>query len=157
MDRKDGVGTMKAGELLKLCWLIANAEAKHLGATEILPIHFLLAVMKIIDPKLPDQLDGLNVSSEEWASMCKEAQSIRHYIDVIPDRVTQKRRRLRNRLASQRVNRPIDAEGMLHRSAKLKKAFSDACMFSEGDTLMLKTLVESLFELELLSLDDIDK
>ena len=147
---------MKAEELLKLCWIIANAEAKHLGATEILPIHFLLAAMKIIDPKFPEQLDKLNVSSEDWASMCKEARSIRHYIDVLPERVAIKRRGLRKRLAKQQVNAPVTAEGMLHRSESLKKAFSDACMLSKGDVLSLKTLVESLFELELVSLDDID-
>lgn len=147
---------MKAEELLKLCWIIANAEAKHLGATEILPIHFLLAAMKIIDPEFPEQLDKLNVSSEDWASMCKEAKSIRHYIDVLPERVAIKRRGLRKRLAKQQVNAPVTAEGMLHRSESLKKAFSDACMLSKDDILSLKTLVESLFELELVSLDDID-
>ena len=146
---------MKAEELLKLCWLIANTEAKHLGAAEIEPIHFLLAVMKIIDPAFPNQLDKLKVSSEEWAAMCKEAQSIRHYIDVMPDKVTNKRRNLRKRLAEHRVNAPVTAEGMLHRSEKLKKAFSDACMFTEGDTVTLMTLVKSLFELEVVSLDDI--
>ena len=147
---------MKAEELLKLCWIIANAEAKHLGATEILPIHFLLAAMKIIDPEFPEQLDKLNVSSEDWASMCKEAKSIRHYIDVLPERVAIKRRGLRKRLAKQQVNAPVTAEGMLHRSESLKKAFSDACMLSKGVVLSLKTLVESLFELELVSLDDVD-
>ena len=94
---------MKADELLQIAWLIANAEAKNLGATEILPVHFLLATMKIIDPSFPDQLDKLNVSSEKWAAMCKEAQSIRHYIDVMPDRVTRKRRTLRMRLAKKQV------------------------------------------------------
>lgn len=147
---------MKAEELLKLCWLIANAEAKHLGAKEIEPIHFLLAVMKIIDPVFPGQLDKLNVSSEEWSAMCKEAQSIRRYIDVMPERVTGKRRGLRKRLAAQQVNPPITEEGMLHRSASLKRAFSDACMFTEGDVLTLKKLVESLFELELVSIEDVD-
>lgn len=146
---------MKAEELLKLCWLIANAEAKNLGATEILPIHFLLATMKIVDPAFPGQLDKLNISSENWALMCKEAQSIRHYIDVMPDRVTRKRRGLRNRLAAKQVNAPIKAEGMLHRSESLKRAFSDACMLTKGDVLTLRALVESLFELELVSLDDI--
>ncbi len=146
---------MKVEELLKLCWIIANAEAKHLGAAEILPIHFLLAAMKIIDPKFPEQLDKLNVSSEDWASMCKEAQSIRRYIDVMPDKVTHKRRGLRNRLAEKRVNPPVEAEGMLHRSDNLRRAFSDAAMLSDGDVLTLKQLVESLFELELVSLDDI--
>ena len=146
---------MKAEELLKLCWLIANAEAKNLGAQEILPIHFLLATMKIVDPSFPDQLDKLNTTSEDWALMCKEAQSIRHYIDVMPDRVTRKRRGLRKRLASTQANAPIKAEGMLHRSESLKRAFSDAYVLTKGDVLTLRALVESLFELELVSLDDI--
>ena len=148
--------TLKAEELLKLCWLIANEEAKHLGASEILPIHFLLAVMKIIDPKFPDQLDNLNISSAEWAEMCKEAQSIRHYIDVLPEKVTGKRRRLRANLAGKQIRPQITQAGMLHRSETLKKAFHDACLFTDGDTLTLRTLVQSLFELELVSLDDIE-
>ena len=146
---------MHVEELLKLCWIIANAEAKQLGAEKIEPLHFLLGVMKIIDPKFPEQLDKLNVSSEEWSLMCKSAQNIRHYIDVIPDRVTQKRRKLRARLAGDQVRPPINQEGMLHRSESLKRAFHDACLFEEGDTLRLRTLVQSLFELELVSLDDI--
>lgn len=102
---------MKADGLLQIAWLIANAEAKNLGATEILPVHFLLATMKIIDPKFPEQLDALDVSSDDWAKMCKEAQSIRHYIDVLPDRVTKKRRTLRARLAQKQVRPPIKEEG----------------------------------------------
>lgn len=146
---------MKTEELLKLCWLISNEEAKHLGATEIAPLHFLLGVMKIIDPAFPEQLDKLNISSEEWALMCKSAQSIRHYIDVMPDKVTNKRRQLRARLAADRVRPPIAAAGMLHRSESLKRAFHDASLFVEGDVLTLRDLVQSLFELELVSLDDI--
>ena len=142
-------------KLLQVCWSIANVEAKYLGATEILPIHFLLAVMKVIDPEFPNQLDELDVSSKEWAAMCKEAQGIRRYIDVVPERVTDKRRSLRKRLAAMRTNPPIMVDGMLHRSADAKRAFSDAVMFIDGDTLTLRKLVESLFELELVSLDDI--
>lgn len=146
---------MHAEDLLKICWLIANAEAKQLGATEIEPLHFLLGVMKIIDPKFPEQLDELNITSEHWAKMCQSAQNTRHYIDVIPERVTGKRRRLRARLAGEQVRPSITQDGMLHRSASLKRAFHDACLFTEGDTLTLCALVQSLFELELLSLDDI--
>ena len=87
--------TIVPGGLLQVCWLIANAEAKNLGSAEILPIHFLLAVMKIIDPAFPGQLDALKISSDEWAAMCEEAQNIRRYIDVVPERVTNKRRGLR--------------------------------------------------------------
>ena len=147
--------TIKAGELLQLCWLIANEEAKHLGAKEILPIHFLLATMKIIDPMFPEQLDKLSISSEQWGAMCKEAQSIRHYIDVMPDRVTAKRRGLRKRLAEHQINPPVADDGMLHRAESLRRAFHDACIFTEGDTLTLHSLVRSMFELELVSLDDI--
>ena len=146
---------MKVGELLKFAWMIANLEAKHLGATEILPIHFLLAVMKIIDPKFPNQLDSLNVSTESWTAMCKEAVSIRHYIDIHPEQIARKRCLLRVRLAADRVHTPIAEAGMLHRSESLKKAFHDACLFAEGDVLTLRGLVQSLFELELISLDDI--
>ena len=60
MDEKSRA--IKADGLLQVCWLIANAEAKNLGAAEILPIHFLLAVMKIIDPAFPGQLDALKIS-----------------------------------------------------------------------------------------------
>ena len=142
-------------KLLQVCWLIANAEAKNLGAAEILPIHFLLAVMKVIDPEFPNQVDKLNVTSEEWAAMCKAAQNIRHYIDVMPEKVTGKRRRLRANLAGKQVRPPITQAGMLHRSEDMKRAFHDACLFTEGDTLTLRTLVQSLFELELVSIDDI--
>lgn len=153
MDEKSKA--IKADGLLQVCWLIANAEAKNLGSAEILPIHFLLAIMKIIDPAFPGQLDALKIPSDEWAAMCEEAQNIRRYIDVVPERVTNKRRGLRKRLAAKRVNPPITADGMLHRSSDVKRAFSDAVMFTEGDTLTLRKLVESLFELELVSLDDI--
>lgn len=147
---------MTADGLLQIAWLIANAEAKNLGATEILPVHFLLATMKIIDPSFPDQLDKLNVSSEEWAAMCKEAQSICHYIDVMPDRVTTKRRSLRARLAQKQLKPPIKAEGLLHRAKSTKRAFSDAIFFTDGDTVTLKQLVQSLFEMKLVDLSQVD-
>ncbi len=147
---------MKADGLLQIAWLIANAEAKNLGATEILPVHFLLATMKIIDPKFPDQLDAINITSEEWAKLCKEAQGIRHYIDVVPERVTKKRRTLRARLAQRQVRPPIKEAGFLHRARSTKRAFSDAIFFTEGDTVTLKQLVRSLFEMDLVNLSQVD-
>ncbi len=147
---------MKADGLLQIAWLIANAEAKNLGATEIQPVHFLLATMKIIDPKFPEQLDKLDVSSDEWATMCREAQSIRHYIEVLPDRVTKKRRILRARLVQKQVRPPIKEPGFLHRAKSTKRAFSDAIFFTDGDTVTLKQLVQSLFEMGLVDLSLVD-
>lgn len=147
---------MKVAPLLQIAWIIANAEAKNLGATEIQPVHFLLAVMKIIDPEFPTQLESLDVSSEEWCVMCKEAQSIRRYIDVLPERVTKKRRALRSRLAQDQVVPPIKAKGMLHRAKSTKRAFADAMFLAEGDELTLKQFVKSLFEIGLVGLSQID-
>ena len=88
--------------------------------------------------------------------MCKEAQSIRHYIDVMPDRVTTKRRSLRARLAQKQLRPPIKAEGLLHRAKSTKRAFSDAIFFTDGDTVTLKQLVQSLFEMDLVNLSQVD-
>lgn len=147
---------MKADGLLQVAWILANAEAKNLGATEILPVHFLLATMKIIDPNFPEQLDALNVTSEDWAKMCKEAQSIRHYIDVLPDRITKNRRILRARLVQKQVHPPIKEVGFLHRANSTKRAFSDAIFFSDGETVTLRQLVQSLFEMDLVNLSQVD-
>lgn len=147
---------MKIDGLLQLAWLIANAEAKNLGATEILPVHFLLATMKIMDPKFPELLDSLHVPQEEWAGMCKEAQGIQHYINVVPEHVTRNRRILRARLARRQVRPPIHEEGFLHRAGSTKRAFSDAIYYTEGDTLTLGQLVRSLFELGYVSLSQVD-
>ena len=147
---------LKAGHLLQIAWLIANAEAKNLGATEILPVHFLLAVLKVIDPLFPEMLDTPTLKTEEWTAMCKEADEIRHYIEILPDRVTRKRRRLRARLAKEQTRPPITSEGMLHRSADVKRAFLTAGMSADDGTLTLRRLVESLFTLELVSLTDVD-
>ena len=147
---------LKAGRLLQIAWLIANAEAKNLGATEILPVHFLLAVLKVVDPAFPEMLDTPTLKTGEWTAMCREADEIRHYIEILPDRVTRKRRLLRARLAKDQVRPPIAVEGMLHRSEDVKRAFLTAGMSTDDGTLTLRQLVESLFALELVSLTDVD-
>ncbi|MBR1871355.1 MAG: hypothetical protein IJ802_05970 [Kiritimatiellae bacterium] len=155
MAMSNNAKNMKTDALLRLCWLAANEEAKHLGAVAIEPVHFLLGVLKIADPEFPKRLETSDVSSAEWAAMCKAACNIRHYLDIIPEKVADKRRRLRAKLAAKRTRPPEAQSGMLHRSKELKRAFHDACLFTDGDTLTLRTLVQSLFELELVSLDDI--
>lgn len=141
---------------MQMAWLIANAEAKNLGASEILPVHFLLATMKIIDPDFPGQLDKLDVSSEEWVAMCQEAECIRRYIEIRPDRVAERRRALRELLSKRKVRSPVKASGLLHRAKSTKRAFSDAAFFTDGDTVALRRLVQSFFEMQLLDLSLVD-
>ena len=86
---------------------------------------------------------------------CKSAKHGRNYIDIPPERVTAKRRALRARLDAKRTAPPITADGFLHRSDALRRAFADAVPFAEDDTLTLYALVRVLFEQNLVSLDDI--
>lgn len=147
---------MKAEPLLQICWLIANEEAKQLGATTIEPLHFLLGILKVIDPLFPKDIDSLDIPSEDWASMCKSAQSVRNYIEILPDSVKRKRRKLRFKLNSTRTKLPITEKGMLHRSEDLKQAFNEAQKKNTEERLFLRDVVQSLFSLNLITLSDID-
>lgn len=147
---------MKIEPLLQICWLIANEEAKHLGATEIQPLHFLLGILKVIDPAFPTQLERTEIPPDVWAEMCTRATSIRHYLEIIPERVTDKRRKLRAKLEINQKSPSIKQPGMLHRSQILKQAFVEAASRSENEEVLLRQLVQVLFELDIISLDDIE-
>ena len=90
---------MKLDKLLDLAWVIAEVEARALGSEVIEPMHFLLAALKIVDVDFPAQLDKLDISSEVWKSMCKDAKKVQRYLDVLPEKITTVRRRIRHRLA----------------------------------------------------------
>lgn len=144
-------------DLLKICWIIANAEAKQLGAVEIEPIHFMLGVLKIVDPKFPEQLEQMLVSQEAWSQMCKAAQKIRSYLEISPNDVTTTRRGLRNKLRKQSLKKLISEKGFLHRSSSLKMAFFETTKVLEGKELSLYELIKILFSLKLVTLEDLDK
>lgn len=147
---------MKIEPLLQICWLIANEEAKHLGVTEIQPLHFLLGILKVIDPAFPAQLERTEIPSDVWAEICTRATSIRHYLEIIPERVTDKRRKLRAKLEINQKNPSIKQPGMLHRSQTLKQAFVEAASKSESEEVLLRQIVQVLFESDIISLDDIE-
>lgn len=143
---------MKADNLLKLGWAIAEHEASALGADNIEPIHFLLAALKIADPKFPEQLDKLDISSEEWKMMSEEARRLRHWLDVLPDHVKDARRRLRHRLARNAELR--ETVTSLHRSRKTMAAFYDASRMGNGAELTLRQVIESMFDLGFVDVSD---
>ena len=116
---------MKLDRLLSLAWTIAEVEARALGSAVIEPEHFLLAALKIVDVDFPEQLDKLDISSEVWKSMCQDANKVQQYLDVLPDKITTVRRRIRHRLA-RNANPPIPDDQVIHRSRKTRAAFYDA-------------------------------
>ena len=144
---------MNIDHLLEIAWHIAEIEARSLGSLTIEPIHFLLATLKIVDPQFPDQLDKLGFSSEEWMLLCKEAIRVRHYLDVLPDKICQIRRRIRHRLA-RNAQSPISEKKKIHRSRKSCAAFFDAHCQLKGGTITLLQLMRSMFELDFLDVTD---
>ena len=90
---------MNLDKLLDLAWVIAEAEARALGSAVIAPMHFLLAALKIVDVNFTAQLDKLDISSKVWKGMCKDAKKVQGCLDVLPEKITTVRRRIRHRLA----------------------------------------------------------
>ncbi len=117
------------------------------------PIHFLLAALKIVDVDFPAQLDKLDISSEVGKSMCQDANRIKQYLDVLTEKITTVRRRIRHRLA-RTANPPIPDDQVIHRSRKTRAAFYDAANQVEREVITLLQLMESMFELGFLDVSD---
>ena len=95
-----------------------------MGSEVIEPMHFLLAALKIVDVDFPVQLDKLDISSEVWKGMCKDARKVRGYSDVLPEKITTVRWRIRHRFA-RTAQPPIPDGQVIHRSRKTRAAFHD--------------------------------
>ena len=96
-----------------------------MGSEVIESMHFLLAALKIVDVDFPAQLDKLDISSEVRKGMCKDARKVRGYSDVLPEKITTVRRRIRHRLV--RTAQPPMPDGqVIHCSRKTRAAFYDA-------------------------------
>lgn len=144
---------MKTDKLLNLAWAIAEMEARALGSEVIEPMHFLLAAMKIVDVDFPAQLDKLDISSDVWKDMCKDAKKVRGYLDVLPEKITTVRRRIRHRLA-RTAQPPVPDDQVIHRSRKTRAAFFDAANQADGEVVTLLQLMKSMFELGFLDVFD---
>lgn len=144
---------MKLARRLDLALEIAAIEAKALGSEVIEPMHFLLAALKIVDVDFPVQLDKLDISSDVWKEMCKGAKKVQGYLDVLPEKITTVRRRIRHRLA-RTAQLPIPDGQVIHRSRKTRAAFFDAASQTEGETMTLLQLMKSMFDLGFLDVSD---
>jgi len=80
---------------VQFTWAIANTEAFLAGDSRIRPIHFLLGILKVIDPAFTEQVSGLDLPEEHLVRLKRTAQAARHYLEMSPDDITNFRRRLR--------------------------------------------------------------
>lgn len=144
---------MKLDKQLDLTWSIAEVEVRAWGSEVIEPMHFLLAALKIIDVDFPSELEKADISSEVWKNMCQDAQKVQQYLDVLPEKITMVRRRIRHRLA-RTAKPPIPDKQVIHRSRKTRAAFFDAANQADGEVITLLQLKESMFDLGFLDVSD---
>ena len=153
--------SMEPNKLLDLAWAIAEVEARALGSEVIEPVHFLIAALKIVDVDFPAQLDELDISSEVWKDMCKDAKKVQMYLDVLPEKVTTVRRRIRHRLArtaqppipdKHRINREILDNGRAEYGKRVVKGLAHRLMLSHWSGWEENTLRHCLRNAETIDL-----
>jgi ATP-dependent Clp protease ATP-binding subunit ClpA len=107
---------------VQLAWAIANTEANLADDVSIRPVHFLLGVLKLMDPSFASQLDGLDLSEEQRTRLKSLPPRGRQYLEMKPDDITRLRRGIRKKL---RQGKQAHSDiRQLHRSSKSRQVFS---------------------------------
>jgi hypothetical protein len=139
--------SIHADRSIQLVWAIANLEANLAGATEIHPMHFFLAILKVIDPPFLAQLQKVDITDEQKDNFKKISKDIRHYLEMSVTDVTKLRRSLRLGL---RGGHPKPKEvKSLHRSSDARTVFNKAAdnVSGQGHSVVnALDLVKALFD-----------
>lgn len=110
---------------VQFTWAIANTEAFLAGDSRIRPIHFLLGILKVIDPAFTEQVSGLDLPEEHLVRLKRTAQAARHYLEMSPDDITNFRRRLRRTVrAKGQASSGHGQIPVLHRSDQSRAIFA---------------------------------
>lgn len=139
-------------------WNIANAEAWFCQASDIDPVHFWIAALKMADPNIAAAMLEDGMAPEECEAQAKASGLILDYLEMTPDEAAKFRRRQRAKTLHGRAPRGMPDGGMpcLHRSESSKRLFSIAVRKAESrnaEELTPMHLLESLFDMQLVSLD----
>lgn len=106
-----------------LAWSMANQEACMVGSRNIEPLHFLLAVLKMLDDAFVDQAQQMGIEQDAIRQIMGEIRECRGQVGLSDEEITRARRGVRNLLPSP-VSAPVVQ--MLHRSAESRNLFQDA-------------------------------
>jgi len=140
---------------VQLVWALANTEATIAGDVRIRPQHFFLAILKLADKCLADQLDALDLSQAERVRLLHNARDIRHFLEMKPPEITKLRRSLRQRTRTGRGKREAT---MLHRSPEARRVFTVAtqnALRARRQGLSVLHILEALFATGSVTLDGI--
>lgn len=107
---------------VQLAWAIANTEANLAGDSCIRPVHFLLGILKLMDPAFASQLDGVELSEEQLSHLSSLPSRGRQYLEMKAPDITKLRRGIRKEL--RRGNKAHTDIRQLHRSRESRQIFS---------------------------------
>ncbi|KWT95151.1 adenylate/guanylate cyclase domain-containing protein [Candidatus Magnetominusculus xianensis] len=129
---------------VKLAWNIANADACLSGFTNIEPVHFLYAILKIVDDVYSQDavLIGIHVDA---SYLSPQVHEIREFTKLSDDEITRIRRSIHKALHMEGERIPIIS---LHRSLRLKDIFNHAekiAVQTNSATLNIVHIAKAIF------------
>lgn len=108
---------------LQLVWAVANAEACGVGAARIEPVHFLLAVLKVLDDGFRRDAEALGLPRAAIDELPQIAAEGRRLLGLSDDQLTAARRALRRAIDAGTTSGPTV---MLHRAVRSRALFDGA-------------------------------
>lgn len=126
---------------LQLAWAMANAEACHSGSHEILPVHFYLAILKIIDSGYRQSAEQMGFSKEVFDEIDKLANQGQDLMGMSCDSITKLRRKLRSSI---RLSCAPFEQQMLHRSESSRSMFKESAKLAHHEGYESLTIVQIL-------------
>lgn len=125
---------------VQIAWAIANTEANLSGERLIQPVHFLLGLLKVIDARFIDQIQGVELPDEDKESIRQSGNSARHFLEMTNEEAMKMRRSLRKLVRTSAA--PHSKMLMLHRSDQSRALFQMAAEMTHNSGGSVVTLVE---------------
>ena len=135
---------LEIGSDAQVAWALANAEACFAGDKLIHPVHFLLAVLIILDASFPGEAEDMGLPPEGIEALLAVGAKIRKAFNQPPEAIARACAQLR---ASLREGREPGSLRMLHRAETSRLLFKGAAkraLFSQAHYIGLLHLWEEL-------------
>jgi len=131
---------------LQLAWALANREAFYSSSSSIDPLHFLVALLLIVDDCFHREAETMGTPKSIVAEIINIAVEARNLIGLPHEQITSIRRELGRKL---RNTEAIHETRVLHRSEESRILFHEAtriALSSGAETLTICHLLEALLD-----------
>ncbi len=138
--------------------LLANVEAWRCRASNIEPVHFWIACLKMADTSFAGKLLDAGGTPEDCKEQAEQSNRLLAFLEMDSDMAAERRRTIRGKLLRGQPPREIPENGpeYLHRSESSRRLFEIAMRKAEArgsTTLLPSDIAESLFDMKLVSLE----